>query len=104
MTEEEKAIALAEREARAAARKQERDRLAREAALAAAEEVTVQSPPAEEPPPRWRLPRTEPRWWSPARCLKKATVPETFGFSAPPLWRQTPPPLSRLRFPPRARW
>lgn len=46
MTEEEKAAHLAEREARAAARKRERDRLAREAALAAAETVEAQKAPA----------------------------------------------------------
>ena len=49
MTEEEKAAALADREARAAARKRERDRKAREAALAAAETAAAQ--PAQEAQP-----------------------------------------------------
>ena len=51
MTEEEKAADRAEREARAAARKRERDRKAREAALAAAETVEAGETPAQEKAP-----------------------------------------------------
>lgn len=93
MTEEEKAIALAEREARAAARKRERDRLAREAALAAAEEVTVQSPPAEEPPAQVEVAPDGAPVVEPGPVFEEATVPETFGFSAPPLVETDPAAL-----------
>ena len=60
LTEEEKAIRLAEREARAAQRKRERDRAAREAALAAAPKV--ESGPV----------------------FEEVTVPETFGYPETP--------------------
>ncbi|MGM9579402.1 MAG: Ig-like domain-containing protein [Evtepia sp.] len=60
LTEEEKAIRLAEREARAAQRKRERDRAAREAALAAAPKVEA------------------------GPVFEEVTVPETFGYPETP--------------------
>ena len=84
MTEEEKAAHLAEREARAAARKRERDRLAREAALAAAETVEAQKAPAEAPA-QVEVPTVEA-----GPVFEEVTVPETFGFAEPPLVETDP--------------
>lgn len=84
MTEEEKAAHLAEREARAAARKRERDRLAREAALAAAETVGAQKEPAEAPA-QVEVPTVEA-----GPVFEEVTVPETFGFAEPPLVETDP--------------
>ena len=84
MTEEEKAAHLAEREARAAARKRERDRLAREAALAAAETVGGQKEPAEAPA-QVEVPTAEA-----GPVFEEVTVPETFGFAEPPLVETDP--------------
>ena len=83
-TEEEKAAHLAEREARAAARKRERDRLAREAALAAAETVEAQKAPAEAPA-QVEVPTVEA-----GPVFEEVTVPETFGFAEPPLVETDP--------------
>ena len=84
MTEEEKAAHLAEREARAAARKRERDRLAREAALAAAETVEAQKAPAEAPA-QVEVPTVDA-----GPVFEEVTVPETFGFAEPPLVETDP--------------
>ena len=84
MTEEEKAAHLAEREARAAARKRERDRLAREAALAAAETVEAQKAPAEAPA-QVEVPTVEA-----GPGCEEVTVPETCGFAEPPLVETDP--------------
>ena len=84
MTEEETAAHLAEREARAAARKRERDRLAREAALAAAETVEAQKAPAEAPA-QVEVPTVEA-----GPVFEEVTVPETFGFAEPPLVETDP--------------
>lgn len=60
LSEEEKAARLAEREARAAERKRERDRAAREAAVAAAPKIEA------------------------GPVFEEVTVPETFGFTEEP--------------------
>lgn len=80
MTEEEKAAARADREARAAARKRERDRKAREAALAAAETAAAQ-------PDQVEMTAT-PGEAGPV--FDQPTVPETFGYDQPPLVEPDP--------------
>ena len=86
MTEEEKAAALADREARAAARKRERDRKAREAALAAAETAAAQ--PAQEAQPDQVEMTATPGETGPV--FDQPTVPETFGYDQPPLVEPDP--------------
>lgn len=86
MTEEEKAAALADREARAAARKRERDRKAREAALAAAETAAAQ--PAQEAQPDQVEMIATPGEAGPV--FDQPTVPETFGYDQPPLVEPDP--------------
>lgn len=78
MTPEERAASLAEREARAAARKRERDRLAREAALAALEATPEQEKADEAPTETEQLPPVEA-----GPVFDADTVPETFGFAEP---------------------
>ncbi len=78
MTPEERAASLAEREARAAARKRERDRLAREAALAALEATPEQEKADEAPVETEQLPPVEA-----GPVFDADTVPETFGFAEP---------------------
>lgn len=90
MTEEEKAIALAEREARAAARKRERDRLAREAALAAAEEAALQPTQPAEAPAQVEVSAEGAPVVEPGPVFEEVTVPETFGFSDAPLVETDP--------------
>ena len=80
MTPEERAASLAEREARAAARKRERDRLAREAALAAVE-ATPEQEKADEEPVETETPAAAPVETAPV--FEADTVPETFGFAEP---------------------
>lgn len=82
MTEEEKAAARADREARAAARKRERDRKAREAALAAAAQ------PAQEAQPDQVEMTATPGETGPV--FDQPTVPETFGYDQPPLVEPDP--------------
>ena len=82
MTEEEKAAARADREARAAARKRERDRKAREAALAAAAQ------PAHEAQPDQVEMTATPGETGPV--FDQPTVPETFGYDQPPLVEPDP--------------
>lgn len=99
MTEEERRPTWPKREARAAARKRERDRLAREAALAAAETVEAQKAPAEAPA-QVEVPTVEA-----GPVFEEVTVPETFGFAEPPLVETDPGRLwSRRRFLRRDRW
>ena len=86
MTEEEKAAARADREARAAARKRERDRKAREAALAAAETAAAQ--PAQEAQPDQVEMTATPGETGPV--FDQPTVPETFGYDQPPLVEPDP--------------
>lgn len=86
MTEEEKAAARADREARAAARKRERDRKAREAALAAAETAAAQ--PAQEAQPDQVEMIATPGETGPV--FDQPTVPETFGYDQPPLVEPDP--------------
>lgn len=86
MTEEEKAAARADREARAAARKRERDRKAREAALAAAETAAAQ--PAQEAQPDQVEMTATPGEAGPV--FDQPTVPETFGYDQPPLVEPDP--------------
>ena len=86
MTEEEKAAARADREARAAARKRERDRKAREAALAAAETAAAQ--PAKEAQPDQVEMIATPGETGPV--FDQPTVPETFGYDQPPLVEPDP--------------
>lgn len=73
MTPEEKAASLADREARAAARKRERDRLAREAALA-----EVQATPSQEKADAGLTEQPAPVETGPV--FEDVTVPETFGL------------------------
>lgn len=73
MTPEEKAASLADREARAAARKRERDRLAREAALA-----EVQATPSQEKVDTGLTAQPTPVETGPV--FEDVTVPETFGL------------------------
>lgn len=82
MTEEEKAAARADREARAAARKRERDRKAREAALVAAAQ------PAQEAQPDQVEMTATPGETGPV--FDQPTVPETFGYDQPPLVEPDP--------------
>ena len=89
MTEEEKAAARADREARAAARKRERDRKAREAALAAAETAAAQ--PAQEAQPDQVEMIATPGETGPV--FDQPTVPETFGYDQPPLVEPDPAPV-----------
>ena len=83
MTPEERAASLAEREARAAARKRERDRLAREAALNALETTPAQeqadAAPVELPVVDGVSPQETPVEAGPV--FEEVTVPETFGYS-----------------------
>lgn len=83
MTPEERAASLAEREARAAARKRERDRLAREAALNALETTPAQEQaddaPVELPVVDGVSPQETPVETGPV--FEEVTVPETFGYS-----------------------
>ena len=83
---EEKAAARADREARAAARKRERDRKAREAALAAAETAAAQ--PAQEAQPDQVEMTATPGEAGPV--FDQPTVPETFGYDQPPLVEPDP--------------
>lgn len=82
MTPEERAASLAEREARAAARKRERDRLAREAALNALETTPAQeqadAAPVELPVVDGVSPQETPVEAGPV--FEEVTVPETFGY------------------------
>ena len=86
MTEEEKAAARADREARAAARKRERDRKAREAALAAAETAAAQ-PAQEAQPDQVEMIATPGET---GLVFDQPTVPETFGYDQPPLVEPDP--------------
>lgn len=83
MTPEERAASLAEREARAAARKRERDRLAREAALNALETTPAQeqadAAPVELPVVDGVSPQETSVEAGPV--FEEVTVPETFGYS-----------------------
>lgn len=84
MTEEEKAIALAEREARAAARKRERDRLAREAALGwPLRRLLFSLPSRQKRRPRWKSLQRGPLWWSPAPFLRRSPFLRPSGFPMP---------------------
>lgn len=86
MTPEERAASLAEREARAAARKRERDRLAREAALNALETTPAQeqadAAPVELPVVDGVSPQETPVEAGPV--FEEVTVPETFGYGEEP--------------------
>lgn len=83
MTPEERAASLAEREARAAARKRERDRLAREAALNALETTPAQEQ-ADAAPVELPVVDGVPSQETPVETgpvFEEVTVPETFGYS-----------------------
>lgn len=83
MTPEERAASLAEREARAAARKRERDRLAREAALNALETTPAQEQ-ADAAPVELPVVDGVPSQETPVEAgpvFEEVTVPETFGYS-----------------------
>ena len=83
MTPEERAASLAEREARAAARKRERDRLAREAALNALETTPAQEQ-ADAAPVELPVVDGVPSQETPVETgpvFEEVTAPETFGYS-----------------------
>ncbi len=87
MTEEEKAAARADREARAAARKRERDRKAREAALAAAQPAQEAQPDQVEmtaTPGRQARSLTSPPCRRPSAMTSPLVEPDPAAFTPHP--------------------